>query len=153
MTTSNALLTTAAPAINSAKIRKHVPTVARFLLGSMFFVFGLNGFLNFIPPPAGPMPEGAMAFGMALMKTGYMFPLIKGTEVLGGALLLANRFVPVALAILAPVIVNIVAFHAFLTPGDSSMALVILAVELYLAWAYRSAYLPMLQPRTTPGAK
>lgn len=122
---------------------------ARFLLGATFFVFGLNGFLNFIPPPAEGIPAGAMAFGAALMQTGYMFSLIKGTEVVAGALLLANRFVPLSLAILAPVVINIVAFHAFLAPSGLVVALIVLALELYLAWAYRAAFAPMLAARAT----
>jgi len=123
----------------------HLPTVARYLMGLMFVVFGMNGFLNFIPPPPPEsMPEGAVAFSAALTKTGYMLPLIKGTEVLAGVMLLANRFVPLALALLAPVVVNIVAFHAFLAPVGMVMTLVVLALEVYLAWSYRAAYRPML---------
>lgn len=124
-----------------------LPAVLRFLLGAVFFVFGLNGFLNFIPPPSEPPSDGAMAFGMALMQTGYMFPLIKGTEVLGGALLLANRFVPLALILLAPVVVNIVAFHAFLAPDSWVMTVAILVAELVLAWTHRSAFAPLLVAR------
>src|SRR5687767_5169089 len=76
------------------------PPVARVLMGLAFFVFGLNGFLNFIPQPETPLPEGAMAFVGALMATGYMLPLIAVTQALVGALLLANRFVPLALALI-----------------------------------------------------
>lgn len=123
---------------------RHLVTAARILLGLTFFVFGLEGFLHFMPKPTAPPPEGAMAFGMAMMKTGYLFQLVKGTEVLGGALLLINRFVPLALLILAPVIVNIVAFNAFLSPSTLPIAFVVLALELYLAWAYREAYRPLL---------
>lgn len=130
---------------------RHVPSIARFLMGLMFFVFGLNGFLNFIPPPK-TLPEGAGAFFGALMKTGYMLPLISGTQVIVGALLLSNRFVPLALALIAPVIVNIVTFHVFLEPSGSVMAGVVLVLELYLAWAYRKAFLPMLAMRVKPGA-
>jgi uncharacterized membrane protein YphA (DoxX/SURF4 family) len=126
------------------------PVIARVLLGLMFFVFGLNGFLNFIPPPKEAPPEGAMAFGMAMMNTGYLMQLVKGTEVLCGLLLLLNRFVPLALVLLAPVIVNIVAFHVFLAPSSVAMAIVILAIELYLAWAYRAYYRPLLTARATP---
>ena len=68
-------------------------------------------------------------------------------QVIGGALLLSNRFVPLALALLAPVIVNIVAFHAFLAPSGVAIALVVLALELYLAWTYRAAFRPMLSPK------
>jgi uncharacterized membrane protein YphA (DoxX/SURF4 family) len=120
--------------------------IARILMGLIFFVFGLNGFLHFIPQPK-TMPDGAMAFFGALMNTHYMLPLIMGTQVLCGALLLANRFVPLALALIAPVVVNIVAFHAFLEPAGLPMAAVVLALELYLAWAYRSAFRPMLAAR------
>jgi hypothetical protein len=126
---------------------RRAPLVARCLLGAAFFVFGLHGFLNFIPPPTTPIPEGAMAFGGALEQTGYMFPLISGTEVAVGTLLLANRFVPLALAVLAPVLINIVACHAFLMPDGSGLALLLLALELYLAWAYRRAFAPMLAAR------
>lgn len=129
---------------------KHLPTLARVLLGLMFFVFGLNGFLNFIPAPKEGIPEGAMAFAGAMMKTGYLFQLVKGTEVAVGVLLLINRFVPLALVMIAPVIVNIVAFHAFLAPSGMAAPLVIAALELYLAWAYRAVYRPMLAARISP---
>jgi len=128
-------------------IARWVPATIRVLMGLIFFVFGLNGFLNFIPPPSGPMPEGAMAFGFALMKTGYLFQLLKGTEVLVGALLLLNRFVPLALALIAPVVVNIFAFHAFLEPSGLVLAAIVVAAEVYLAWTYRAAYRPMLRAR------
>ena len=109
---------------------RYLPSIARFLMGLMFFVFGLNGFLHFIPQPKTAMPEGAVAFV--------------------GALLLANRFVPLALALIAPVIVNIIAFHAFLAPSGAGMGAVVLVLEIYLAWAYRKAFLPMLAPRVKP---
>jgi uncharacterized membrane protein YphA (DoxX/SURF4 family) len=128
-----------------------LPHVARVVMGLMFFVFGLNGFLNFIPRPKDPMPEVAVTFFGALMKTGYMLPLIFGTQVIVGALLLSNRFVPLALALIAPVIVNIVAFHAFIEPKGMVIAGVVLVLELYLAWAYRGTFLPMLAMRTKPG--
>ena len=121
-------------------------------MGLVFFVFGLNEFFNFIPPPPGPMPEGAVALGGALMKSGYMFPLIKGTEVVVGAMLLSNRFVPLALALIAPVVVNIFLFHLFLERSGIAMAGVILVVEVYLAWSYRHVYRPMLAMRAAPDA-
>jgi uncharacterized membrane protein YphA (DoxX/SURF4 family) len=130
--------------------RRYAPTAARIGLGLVFFVFGLNGFLNFIPQPSTPLPDGAVAFSTALMKTGYLFQLIKGTEVVVGALLLANRFVPLALALIAPVVVNIVAMHAFLMPQGLGMALVVLGLECYLAWTYRRVYRAMLTMRVVP---
>jgi len=87
------------------------------------------------------------------MKTGYMMPLIFGTQLIVGALLLANRFVPLALALIAPFLVNALAFHLFLEPSGRPVVLAFLALEIYLAWAYRKAYCPMLAMRVTPGAE
>jgi hypothetical protein len=129
---------------------RHLPTIARFLLGLPLVVFGLNLFLNFIPQPKEPMPEAVTAFVGALMKSGYMMPLIGVTQLIVGVLLLLNRFVPLALALLAPFLVNSVAFHVFLEPSGLPMACVFLALELYLAWAYRNAFRPMLAARVTP---
>ena len=120
---------------------------ARVALGLVFFGCGLTWFLNLVPPPSEPMSDGAMALAGGFMKAGYMFPLIKGIEVVAGLLLLSNRFVALALAILAPLVVNIVAFHAFLAPSGLGMALFVLALEIGLAWAYRSTYRPMLAMR------
>jgi uncharacterized membrane protein YphA (DoxX/SURF4 family) len=134
-------------------LARHLPTAARIVMGLPFFVSGLNGFLGFLPQPSPVLPEGATAFAGALVKTGYMMPLIFGTQLIVGALLLANRFVPLALALIAPFIVNAVAFHVFLEPSGRPIALAFLALEIYLAWAYRKAFGPMLAMRVTPGAE
>ncbi len=98
---------------NMKPFARHLPTGGRVLMGLIFLVTGLNGFLNFLPPPKTPLPAGAVAFAGAMLKTGYLFQLVAGTQVIVGALLLSNRFVPLALALIAPVVVNIVLFHAF----------------------------------------
>jgi hypothetical protein len=128
---------------------RYVTIVLRYILGVVFFVFGLNGFLSFIPmpPPAG----AAGAFLGALAATGYMFPLIKITEVVGGALLLGNRFVPLALTLLAPVLVNILAFHTVIAPANP-LVFIMLFAEVYLAWAYRDAFRPMLAAQAKAAA-
>jgi uncharacterized membrane protein YphA (DoxX/SURF4 family) len=131
-------------------IARYAPMTARILFGLLFLVFGLNGFLHFIPQP--PPPEHAMGFIGGLASTGYMFPLIKGVEVIVAILLLVNRFVPLALALIAPNVVNIVLFHVVLEPSGIPMALAILVVELYLAWSYRDAYRSMLAARAAPTA-
>ena len=121
-------------------------TAGRLTLGLIFFVFGLNGFLHFIPqpPPTGP----GLAFAGGLMAVGYFFPLLKGIEVAVSLLLLSNRFVPLALAVLAPIVVNILAFHLFVAPAGLPLALLILALEIGLARANRAVFAPMLQART-----
>jgi uncharacterized membrane protein YphA (DoxX/SURF4 family) len=128
---------------------RRLAATARILMGLGFLVFGLNGFLQFMPQPK-TLPEGVLAFLGALMKTRYMMPLIFGTQAIVGTLLLLNRFVPLALALIAPVIVNIVAFHLFLEPSGLPVAVVVLVLEAYLAWAYRGTYRSMLAARTAP---
>jgi putative oxidoreductase len=116
-------------------------TVARILLGLVFFVFGLNGFLHFMPNPP-PTPAAGAFFG-ALFATHYMFSLIFAPQVIGGALLLLGVAVPFALVILAPVVANILCFHIFLSPDLLPVALVVAALELFLAWYYRAAFAPL----------
>ncbi len=125
-------------------------TTARVLLGLIFTVFGLNGFFHFIPQP--PMSGPPAAFMGALFASGYFFPLLKTTEVISGLLLLSGRLVPLALTLLASIVVNIFAFHAFLAPSGLAVAVGVVALEAFLAWSYRSAFRPMLRVRAEPDA-
>jgi hypothetical protein len=146
MGTTLSIDTNAAPRRAVRTIVRYLPAAARVAMGALFLFSGLFGLLT-SPQPVPGLPEGAVAFSTALMKTGYMFKLVCGTEALVGALLLANRFVPLALALLAPVVVNIVAFHLFLEPGGLPVAVVVAVLETYLAWSYRAAFRPMLAAR------
>jgi putative oxidoreductase len=112
--------------------------IAQVVLGLVFLVFGLNGFLNFIPAPPPSGPAGDMA--MALFKSGYFFPFLKGTEVICGILLLTNKFTTLALLILAPIIINILLFHAFLGIEGLPMGIILTGLLAYLAWTKREAY-------------
>src|SRR5689334_20804863 len=116
------------PAAKTNKLTRYVPIAAGVVLGLVFLVFGLNGFLHFIPQP--PPPPGALPFIGGLASAGYFFPLLKGTEVIAGLALLSNRFVPLALTVLAPIIVNIVLVHVALLPGGLPLAIVILLLEI-----------------------
>jgi len=128
-----------------------LPAIARIIMGLAFLVFGLNGFLHFIPQPKDAMPEGVTTLMTGFMKSRYMMPLIFGTQTLVGVLLLINCFVPLALALIAPVIVNIICFHVFLMPSTIAPGIVVAVLELYLAWSYRKAFAPMLAMRVKPG--
>ncbi len=114
-------------------MKAKLPLLARLLLGLIFFVFGLNGFFNFIPMPT-ELPERLVSFTSGLMSSGYFFPFLKGTEVLCGLLLLVGAFVPLALVILAPIILNIFLVHAFLAPSGLPLAIFIGLLEIYLAF-------------------
>lgn len=120
-------------------------------MGLVFFVFGLNGFFHFIPQPKDAMTKGASDFFGALLKTKYMIPLIFTTQTFAGALLLVNRFVPLALTLIAPVIVNIILFHLCLAPSGIPLATVVLLLELFLAWSYRGAFRSVLAFNAKPG--
>ena len=129
-------------------VLKWGPRIARVVLGLMFVVFGLNYFLEFLganPPP----PERAAPFILGLVSAGYVFPVIKMIEVASGLALIGNRFVPLALTLLAPIIVNIAAVHILLVPMYP-MVVILLSLEIYLTWTYRSAFAPMLQARVAP---
>lgn len=125
------------------------PHVARVLLGLVFFVFGLNGFLHFIPQP--PPAESARGF-FELLTGSYLFSLVKGTEVVVGLALLSNRFVALALVVLAPITVNIFMFHAAVAGEGLPMPIVLLALQGYLAWVNRAAYAKLLTAKAEPVA-
>ncbi len=116
---------------------------SRYVLGLIYLVFGLNGFLQFLPMP--PLPEGAMAFMGGLAGSGYFFPFLKGTEVIAGALLLAGFAAPLALVILAPITLNIFLFHLFLTPGlqNSVLPIIMIALNILAAMSYWHLYRPL----------
>ena len=111
--------------------------IARNLLGLMFLVFGLNGFLHFLHQP---MPTGlALQYLGALSASHYMEPVFL-LQVVGGVLLLANRFVPLALVLLGPVIVNILLYHTLMAPEGLPPGLLALALWLVVFSAVRSAF-------------
>ena len=94
--------------------------IARILLGLLFLVFGLNGFLHFIPMPP---PAGLAGQYMGALFVSHYLVAVFAVEILGGALLLANRFVPLALVLLGPVLVNILLFHSLMAPAGLPLAL------------------------------
>lgn len=122
-------------------VARHLPTVVRVLLGLMFLVFGLNGFAQFMPVPE-DVPEHILSVSSALVQGGYMH-VVSGVEVLVAVLLLSNRFVPLALLLLAPIVVGILTFHVFLDPATIGPGVAVLVMELYLAWTHRDAFRPL----------
>jgi len=126
-----------------------IPSVVRVLFGALFLVFGANKLVPFMPMPE--LPAAAGSFIGALAATGYFLPLLASIEVVMGALLIAGRFVPLALTVLAPVVVQIALFHTVLAPS-LGLAAFVLGAEIYLAWTYRAAYGPVLQARTPVAA-
>ena len=122
---------------------KHAPNIAGGLLGLLFVVFGSNFFLHFLPNPGSP-PEGSppALFMAALYPTGYL-AFVKVIEILGGILVAIPKTRNYGLLLLGPVIVNILAFHVFLTGGaglKDPVVILITALALFLLWSARKSF-------------
>ncbi len=112
--------------------------ISRLLLGLVFFVFGLNGFLHFIPtPPLPPTPAGR--FISALLESHYVF-VVSGVQLVCGVLLLVNRYVPLALTLLGPVIVNILFYHLLMDRMGLPMAIVVVILWVILFLRHRQHF-------------
>ncbi len=117
---------------------KKAVLAARILLGLLFFVFGLNGILHFLPTP--PMPQDdSTTLAMIMMKHGWL-TFVSVLQVIGGLLLLVGRYVPLGLVILAPIVVNILLFHLLLAPKGIVPGLFAAVLEVFLIWAYRRSF-------------
>jgi hypothetical protein len=121
---------------------KITSTIARCLLGLIFLTFGLNGFLHFIPmpPPAG---VAGQFFGALFASRFYVVIFL--LQIVSAVLLLANRYVPLALTILGAVIVNILCFHIFMAPAGLPLAVVVTVLWFLTTWSVRSAFAGILQ--------
>jgi len=117
---------------------KIVTLIARLLLGLIAVVFGLNGFLNFLN--MGPMPSGLAGQFIVALAVSHYFWVVAALQVVGGALLLVNRFVPLALVLLGPVIVNIILYHVFLNPTGIALAIIVVILWLIVFYSYRQYF-------------
>jgi putative oxidoreductase len=125
---------------------KIVTLIARLLLGLIFVVFGLNGFFNFLN--MGPLPSGlAGQFILALALSHYYW-VIAGLQVAGGVLLLVNRFVPLGLVLLGPIIVNILLYHAFLNRSGAQLAIVVTILWFIVFYSHRQYFSGIFAQRT-----
>ena len=125
---------------------KIVTLIARLLLGLTFVVLGLNGFLNFLN--MGPLPSGlAGQFIVALAQSHY-FWVVAGLQVAGGVLLLVNRFVPLALVLLGPVIVNILLYHVFLNRSGAQLAILVTILWFIVFYGHRQYFSGIFVQRT-----
>jgi putative oxidoreductase len=125
---------------------KIVTLIARLLLGLIFVVFGLNGFFNFIN--MGPMPSGLAGQFIGALALSHYFWVVAALQVAGGALLLVNRFVPLGLVLLGPVIVNIILYHVFLNPSGIGLAVVVAILWLIVFYGQRQYFSGIFAQRT-----
>jgi putative oxidoreductase len=124
---------------------KIVAMIARLLLGIVFLVFGLNIFIHFIPNP--PMPPGTLAsFSGALAESHYIW-VVGFFQVVPAILLLANRYVPLALTLLAPVIVNIDLTHLLMAPSGLPIAGLVTIMWFLVFYRVRSSFAGIFEAR------
>jgi putative oxidoreductase len=122
--------------------------IVRSLVGLLFAVFGSNAFLNFIPSP--PLPPGPAGQFIGSLIASHYVVVVGAAQVVGGLLLLINRFVPVGLAILGPVLVNILSYHLFMAHQGLGMAFVVALLWLFLFYAYRENFATMFAAKAEP---
>src|ERR1700739_691402 len=118
--------------------------IARFLLGLIFLVFGLNGFFNFLPMPP---PTGVAGQFMGALFVSHSLIVIFAIQLIGAVLLLLNRYVPLALTLLAPIIVNILLFHLLMVPSGIPLAIIVTVLWVLVFLSVRSAFSGLLQQR------
>ncbi len=124
---------------------KLVSLIAQYLMGVMFVVFGLNGFLHFIPLPP-PESEKARQYFTALLQSHYFAP-VYGLQVVAGLLFLANLFVALALVLIAPVLVNILMFHALMDPKGFAPGVFATVLWLVVFVRYRRTFAGILRAK------
>jgi putative oxidoreductase len=125
-------------------VMKIACTIARYLLGLIFLTFGLNGFLHFIPMPP-PTGVAGQFFGALFVSRFYV--VLFAVQILSAVLLLANRYVPLAVTILAAVIFNILCFHILMAPAGLPLALFVAVLWVLVFIEVRSAFSGLFQSR------
>ncbi len=120
--------------------------IARCLLGFIYLVFGLDYFLHFIPyQPLHTGKPGALVAG--LKGTGYIYPMMKTIQILGGLSLMFNRYAPFSAVVLFPISLNVLLFHTILVPSGWWMGLLLIVLNVFLGWAYRKQYAGMFEAK------
>jgi putative oxidoreductase len=125
---------------------KIVTLIARILLGLIFVVFGLNGFLNFLS--TGPMPTGLAGQFMGALIQSHYYWVVAALQIVGGVLLLVNRFAPLALVLLGPIIVNIICYHVFLNHVGAPIAVVVTVLWFISFYGHRQYFAGIFVQRT-----
>ena len=128
-------------------VSRIAPIALRIVFGLIFTAAGATGLLQLAAAP--PLSGAAGAFMGGLAAAGYFLPLLKTVELGAGLLVLSGRFVPLALTLLAPIVVNIAAFHFLLAPAGAPMAAFLVLAEGGLAWHYREAFSPLFRRAST----
>ena len=125
-------------------MKKKILFGVSLLLGLIFINSGLNKFFNYLPMPK-DMPEKMIKFMAAFMEIGWLLPLIAVAEIVGGILFIIPKFRALGAVIISPVLVGILLTHIFIEPSGLPIALILLAIHLWVIIENREKYLPMIK--------
>jgi len=125
-------------------MKKKILFVVSLLFGLLFIHGGMNKFFNYVPVPD-DMPQDLVQFMAALMSIKWLIPLIATFEIIGGVLIITNRFRALGAIVLFPILVGILLTHIVNAPSGLPMALVLFAIELWVIYENRAKYLPMIE--------
>ena len=124
-------------------MKSKLPMIARILLGFIFFASGIAGLMGLVQPPP-DLPERLVTFNTGLMASVYFMPFLKVVEAICGLMLLSGMWVPLALVVLAPVVLNIFLVHAFMAPSGVPLAVVLGLLMIYLSF-FAPPYAPTIK--------
>jgi len=118
-------------------------TVLRYFLGIAMAFFGLNGFLQFMNPPQ--LSQAGLDFFIAIVNTGYLSQFINIIFIVVSIMLLSNKYVPLSLVLLFPIMLNVVLFHLFLDVASGMAGFIVFIVNIYLMMVHSDSYRPLLK--------
>lgn len=125
-------------------MKSKILLVISILFGLMFLNSGLNKFFNYMPMPQ-DMPEKTITAMMAFNQIGWLLPLVAVAEIVGGVLFMINKTRALGAIIIFPVIVGILLTHIVTIPSGLPLALVLLAINLWVIFENKQKYLPMIK--------
>jgi putative oxidoreductase len=125
-------------------MKKKILFGVSLLFGLMFINSGLNKFFNYLPTPK-DMPENLLRVMAAFLEIGWLLPLIATAEIIGGLLFITNKYRALGAIIIFPVMIGILLTHIFLVPSGLPVALILLAINLWVIIENREKYLPMIK--------
>ena len=125
-------------------MKKKILLVVCILFGLMFINAGLNKIFNYIPAPT-DLSEKMMKVMAAFMEIGWLMPLVAVAEIVGGILFMIPKLRALGAIIIFPVMMGIILTHIFLEPSGLPLALVLLAINLWVIIENREKYMPMIK--------
>ena len=133
-------------------MKNKIILVVSILFGLMFINSGLNKFFNYMPMPT-DMPENMVKFMAAFMEFKWLMPLVALAEIVGGVLFMITRYRALGAIVIFPIMVGILLTHIVNVPSGLIMAIVLMAINLWVIFENREKYMPMIKQNAVDSAK